>query len=298
MSDPLDPAALRELVRAAIVEVLGEQAAPAPVTARPATRPTPEATEPDPVRRSPARRPLPPPLDPHAVDRIRRATPARVAQGRTGTRYLTDVYLGLRADHAIALDAVHSELPDDFAEQHGLTAVASRCETKDEFLLYPDHGRRLSDASRALLEREGDRGTDVQVVAGDGLSAYALVQNGPALVQALMRELPAAGFRVGKPIGARFARVGLQDDVGVLLGARATVIIVGERPGLGTGDSLSIYTAFGPRLNQDNSEKDCISNIRGLGLPPDEAARRCADLLRRTFAAGGGGIRLVQGRPS
>jgi ethanolamine ammonia-lyase small subunit len=237
---------------------------------------------------------LPPPLNAQAIDRIRRATPARVAQGRTGTRYLTDVYVGLRADHAIALDAVHSELPEGFAEQHGLVPVVSRCESKDEYLLYPDHGRRLSDASRQLLGEQGDKGADVLVIAGDGLSAYALVQNGPALVQALLRELPAAGLRVGRPINARFARVGLQDDVGVLLGAKATIIIVGERPGLGTGDSLSIYTAFGPRLNQDNSEKDCISNIRGLGLPPDEAARRCAELMRRTFAAGGGGIRLVQ----
>lgn len=277
---------LRALVRAAVVEALGESAPPATDAG--------EATHPEPSRRPRGRRPLPPPLSPQAVDRIRRATPARVAQGRTGTRYLTDVYVGLRADHAIALDAVQSELPDGFAEQHGLVPVASRCEDKDEFLLYPDHGRRLSDASRALLTAQGDKGADVLVIAGDGLSAYALVQNGPPLVTALVRDLTAAGFRVGLPIGARLSRVGLQDDVGVLLGAKATIIIVGERPGLGTGDSLSIYTAFGPRLNQDNSEKDCISNIRGLGLPPDEAARRCTDLMRRSFAAGGGGIRLVQ----
>jgi ethanolamine ammonia-lyase small subunit len=81
--------------------------------------------------------------------------------------------------------------------------------------------------------------------------------------------------------------------VGVTLKCKATLIIVGERPGLGTGDSLSIYTAFGPKLNQDNAEKDCISNIRDLGLSPQRASQLCTELLRKTFDAGGGGINLV-----
>ena len=88
--------------------------------------------------------------------------------------------------------------------------------------------------------------------------------------------------------------MGVQDEIGVILQARCTVILVGERPGLGTGDSLSIYTAYGPRLGQDNAEKDCISNIRPLGYKPEVAARECAALLRRTFAAGGGGVKLTQ----
>jgi ethanolamine ammonia-lyase small subunit len=88
--------------------------------------------------------------------------------------------------------------------------------------------------------------------------------------------------------------VGVQDDIGVTLGARATVILVGERPGLGTGDSLSIYTAYGPKLGQDNAEKDCISNIRALGMPPEEGAAECVRLVKRTFAAGGGGVHLTR----
>jgi len=86
----------------------------------------------------------------------------------------------------------------------------------------------------------------------------------------------------------------VQDEIGVLLQARSTIILVGERPGLGTGDSLSIYTAFAPRLNQDNSEKNCISNVRDMGFPPKEAATECAKLMRRTFDAGGGGVNLVR----
>ncbi len=239
------------------------------------------------------RKPLPPPLCRTAVDALKRATPSRIVQGRTGTRYLTDTYIGLRADHAIALDAVHSELPEDFASAQGWLSLTSQAQEHDEYLLHPDLGRRLSEASRQRLRQEGTVGADVQIVAGDGLSAYALTQNGPALVQALEHALQAAGFKLGRTVCVRFARVGIQDDIGVTLNAKCTAIIVGERPGLGTGDSLSIYTAYGPKLGQDNSEKDCISNVRGLGLSSDEAARRCAELLKATFVNGGGGVKLV-----
>lgn len=273
MSDEAELRALVERIVADVLEETGIERAPA--------------------RHRRSRAPLPPALARSAIDRIKRASPARLAQGRVGTRYLTDVYVGLRADHAIALDAVNSEVPEDFAATHGWLELHSRCETHDEFLLQPGHGRRLNDASREKLAAQGERGTDIQIIAGDGLSAMALMENGPPLVEALLRELPKKGFKVAKPVFAKFARVGLQDEVGVLLDAKATIILVGERPGLGTGDSLSIYTAYRPRLDQDNSEKDCISNVRGLGYSPQEAAVRCADLMRRTFDAGGGGVNLV-----
>lgn len=245
-------------------------------------------------RCKPRSAPQAPIFAPREIQRLKAATPARIAQGRTGTRYLTDTYIQLRAEHAIALDAVHSALPDDLAASLGAIELETRAASAEDFLLFPDHGRRLSDASRARCETEATRGVDVQIIAGDGLSAWALLANGAELVPALHRELGTAGFTVGRPLLVRRARVGVQDEIGVLSGARATAILVGERPGLGTGDSLSIYTAFGPRLDQDNAEKDCISNIRPLGLPPEEAARECAQLLRRTFEAGGGGVKLVR----
>jgi ethanolamine ammonia-lyase small subunit len=297
MSDgrPIDPAAIRRVVAEVIAEVVRESEPSSP--AKPSKKSdVPDATEGleahKPLR-GPSKRPLPPPLRPRAVERIVEANPARLVPGRTGTRYLTEVYVGLRADHAIALDAVHSELPESFADQHGWIPVRTRCKDKEEFLLFPDHGRRLDDESRARIQQHGDKGTDVTIIAGDGLTAWALIQNGPPLVAALLRDLPAAGFKVGRPICARNARIGVADEIGVLLSTKCTVILVGERPGLGTGDSLSIYTAYGPKLGQDNSEKDCISNVRNLGLPPDEASRRTVELLKRTFAAGGGGVHLV-----
>jgi ethanolamine ammonia-lyase small subunit len=109
-----------------------------------------------------------------------------------------------------------------------------------------------------------------------------------------LSALQAERFSVGRSVFVRHARIGVQDEIGVLLGAKSTIILVGERPGLGTGDSLSIYTAFKPRLGQDNAEKNCISNVRDLGFPPAEAAVECARLMRRTFDAGGGGVHLVR----
>jgi ethanolamine ammonia-lyase small subunit len=239
---------------------------------------------------------IPPPRDARELKRIVEHTPARIVQGRTGTRYLTKVYVGLRAEHAIALDAVQSEVPDDFAKKLGAIPLATRAKDKEEYLLFPDHGRRLNDESRKRLEAEATRGVDVQIIAADGLAAWAILEQGEVLVPALSKELKAVGLTVGKPLFVRFARIGVQDEIGALTQARSTIILVGERPGLGTGDSLSIYTAFKPRMNQDNSEKNCLSNIRPLGLPPVDAARECAVLMRKTFDAGGGGLQLVRPR--
>jgi ethanolamine ammonia-lyase small subunit len=277
----LDP----HLIKRVILEVLGE-------ISQDQTRPSPSGVSS--VFHRPRISHAPGPFAPKALAQIKAASPSRLAQGRTGTRYLTDTYIQLRAEHAIALDAVHSTIPDALPPALGCISCASRAQNLDDFLLYPDQGRRLNDASRALLEREGSRNADVLLICGDGLSPWALTANGPTHMPALTRELTAAGFKLGKPIFVKHARVGIQDDIGTLLGAKSTVILVGERPGLGSGDSLSIYTAFNPRLNQDNAEKDCISNIRPLGIPPEEAARECALLLQRTFKAGGGGVHLTR----
>lgn len=241
----------------------------------------------------PRRVPPLPVRDPQELQRITQLTPARIVQGRTGTRHLTKVYVGIRAEHAIALDAVHSEVPDDYARKLGALSLRTRAKDKEDYLLFPDHGRRLDDASRALVEKDASRGVDVQIIAADGLSPWAILRQGEQLVPLLKSALEGKGFSVGRPLFVKYARIGVQDEIGVLTHAKSTVILVGERPGLGTGDSLSIYTAFKPRLGQDNAEKNCISNIRPLGHPPAAAARDCADLLRKTFDAGGGGVHLM-----
>jgi ethanolamine ammonia-lyase small subunit len=280
----MNRAELERLVREVVTETL---------TVQELGTPTPPADACDDVC-EPRDAKLQQPVDAIEARRVKDATPARLVQGRTGTRYLTSSYITLRSEHAIALDAVHSSVPEGWAAKHGCIELRTRCKDHAEFLLHPDHGRRLDDASRAKVASEGSKGVDVQVIAGDGLSAHALLTQGPALIPALDRALKAQGFSTGKPLFVRHARIGVADEIGVILGAKSTVILVGERPGLGTGDSLSIYTAFKPRLNQDNAEKNCISNVRRLGHPPEVAANDCAKLMKRTFAAGGGGVLLVR----
>jgi ethanolamine ammonia-lyase small subunit len=288
-------AELRALVKAIVTDVVKEAGASPPA-------PAPKPTEPGETRpawsRGPRHRPLTPPRSPEALSRLVSTTPARIATGRTGTRYLTESYLGLRADHAIALDAVESEVDEAWAAAQGWLPLRSRAKDHTHFLLHPDEGRRLDDASRAKCSAEADKGVDVQLIAGDGLSAHALQANGRSLMKALAEAHAAKGFKLGKPLFVKFARIGVQDEIGVLTQAKSTIIIVGERPGLGTGDSLSIYTAYGPRLGQDNSEKDCISNVREIGFAPSRAAARCAELMKQCFAAGGGGVKLTGGDPA
>jgi ethanolamine ammonia-lyase small subunit len=256
---------------------------PAP---EPRPSPAPQAAPAQPSR-APA---IESPANPAALARLVASTPSKIGIGRAGTRYPTRVYLGLRADHAVAKDAVYSESQESFALGLGCLPLKTRCKDKQEYLLYPAQGRRLDEESQAKLEREASRGVDVQLIVGDGLSAWAAERNCPELLPLMQQELGRAGYTVGRPLFVRFARVGVQDQIGVLTGARATVIMLGERPGLGTGDSLSVYVAFGPRLDQDNAEKNCISNVRALGILPAEAARETAEILRRAFAAGRGGV--------
>jgi ethanolamine ammonia-lyase small subunit len=286
-------AELRELVKSIVTEVVKntpsepEQHAPDKHA-----HPVPETPA---WSRGPQHRPLLKARSEEALAHLVTTTPARIVTGRTGTRYLTHSYLGLRADHAIALDAVESELDDAWAAQQGWLTLRTRAKDHAEYFLHPEQGRRLDDASRAKCEKEADKGVDVQLIAGDGLSALALEENGPALMKALHAAMTAKGFSVGKPLFVKYARIGVQDEIGVLTGAKSTIILVGERPGLGTGDSLSIYSAYGPKLNQDNSEKDCISNVRQVGFPPERAAAKCAELMKQCFSVGGGGVKLTGG---
>lgn len=287
-SEPKEAPAPRRAARPAVARWLQDAAdRTAPVAPQAASREPADPEAPTGARRATG---ISSPSDPEVLERLVQATPSRIAVGRAGTRYLTPVYIGMRADHAVAKDAVYSEAKDGFAQSLGCLEVRSRCKDRQEFLLYPGRGRRLDEASQALVEREGTRGADVQIIFGDGLSAWAAEASGPELLPALQRELGTAGFSLGRPLFVRFARVGVQDHIGVLLGAKATLICLGERPGLGTGDSLSIYLAYGPRLDQDNAEKNCISNVRPLGIRPPEAAREAAAILKRAFAAGHGGV--------
>lgn len=228
---------------------------------------------------------------PEQVAPLMQTTPARIGVGRSGLRYPTDVYLTLRADHAMAKDAVASRPDPGFVTKLGAVELQTEAKELETFLLEPEKGRRLDTASLNKLRTEASRGADVQVIVADGLSGWAAERN-PGLLQALIQHITAAGFSVGKPLFVHRARIAVADQIGVELGAKATVIALGERPGLGTGDSMSLYIAWGPKIGQDNADKNCISNVRPAGFDVQKAAAQCADILQRARALGQGGLAI------
>lgn len=203
-------------------------------------------------------------------------TTALVGIGHVGTRYATDVVLQFQAELAVAHEAVAKVLPEGWAEQNGLLALHTRVKDHREFLLRPDLGRRLDPGSLELLRGRAQHGVDVQPILADGLSAVACMGSGLTLLQAFTKACEARGWRVGTPMCAQFARVWLEDEVGQTVGAKVAAILLGERPGLGTGDGLSAYLVYEPRLGKTDGDRNMMSNIHARGTPPEQAAKRLA----------------------
>lgn len=219
-------------------------------------------------------------------------TPARLGVGRAGTRYRTPTVLEFRADHAAARDAVRSELPPELASQLGLLAVCSAAADKSEFLRRPDLGRRLSDEAAALIARECPKKPQVQIVVGDGLSATAIRVNLPLVLPALLRRFEEARLRVGRTVYIGNARVAVADAVGKIVEAELLCMLVGERPGLKSAESMGAYITYLAGRQLVEAQRSVVSNVHQRGIPPDEGARRIAELCLRGLAARGTGIDL------
>jgi ethanolamine ammonia-lyase small subunit len=219
-------------------------------------------------------------------------TTALVGIGHVGTRYATDVVLQFQAELAVAHQAVATVLPEGWADQNGLLALRSRVTSHREFLLRPDLGRRLDEASVALLRARADKEVDVQPILADGLSAVACMGSGTELLRHFTDALRARGLRVGTPMCARFARVWLEDEIGHEVRAKVAAILLGERPGLGTGDGLSAYLVFDPKVGKTDGDRNMMSNIHARGTPPAEAGQRLALLAHAMIEQRTSGVGL------
>lgn len=225
-----------------------------------------------------------------------RHTTALLGIGHVGTRYATDVVLQFQAELAVAHAAVGAELPDDWPEANGFVPLRTRVTSHREFLLRPDLGRRLDEDSVAVVRSRCDKDVDVQLIVADGLSAVACMQTGKVLHDAVARACQDRGLRVGTPVAARFARVWLEDEIGELVGAKVAMILLGERPGLGTGDGLSAYVVYEPRIGKTDGDRNMISNIHQRGSVPEEAAVRLAALASAMIEQRTSGVTLDLGR--
>lgn len=227
---------------------------------------------------------------------LRRLTAARIALGRAGVSLPTAEWLRFAQAHALARDAVHEPL-DTARLAEGLRAMAfeplcveSAAPDRASYLRRPDLGRRLSPRSTALLQ--GRPAADVAVVLADGLSARATQSHALPLLLALRPRLEAQGQAPGPVVITTQARVALGDEVGALLNARAVLVLIGERPGLSSPDSLGAYLTWAPRPGRSDAERNCVSNIRPEGLALEAAAFKIAWLLHAARALGATGVAL------
>lgn len=208
---------------------------------------------------------------------VRELTPARLYLGRAGTSYPTSALLALRADHAAARDAVQAPLPADLdlgVNAERALSAQSRANSLQEYLRRPDLGRRLSDESRRTLAALSLHAPDVQFVIGDGLSSAAVRVQVPKLLPTLVEHCEARDLIVGTPIVVRHCRVGIMNDIGEILAPKVVVLLIGERPGLATAESLSAYFAYRPRPGHTDADRNLISNIHDSGVTiPDAVAR-------------------------
>jgi ethanolamine ammonia-lyase small subunit len=230
--------------------------------------------------------------DPWAV--LRSATRARVALGRAGDALPTARELEFRAAHAAARDAVHSPLDVDRlrADLDGeVLAVASAAPDRATYLQRPDLGRQLAEGTTLP-----GTGADLAVVLADGLSPRAVHAHGPGLAAALIERLP--GWSVAPLVVATQARVALGDAIGAALSVRAVVVLIGERPGLSSADSLGVYLTWDPRPGRVDSERNCVSNVRPPhGLSYAQAADTVATLLGAARELGASGVALKDEGP-
>jgi ethanolamine ammonia-lyase small subunit len=227
---------------------------------------------------------------PPSVERLRELTPARVALGLSGASLPTKALLEFTLDHARARDAVHAAFDTQGLMQGlaglGLEAVSvsSRAPDRKDYLARPDLGRMLDADSRHSLAGCGGRAGPLAIVIGDGLSPAAVNAHAIALLGTLLPSLAADKIDVGHAVVATGARVALGDEIGSILGARMTVMLIGERPGLSAADSLGVYLNFAPSVGMTDEKRNCVSNIHRAGLSYDEAALKIGWLIREGFA--------------
>jgi ethanolamine ammonia-lyase small subunit len=211
------------------------------------------------------------PVDRETCENLKKKTIARICVGRAGTRYKTETMLRLRADHAVAIDAVWSHVDESIIDEMGFLKVQTLVHDKEEYLKRPDLGRLLSPETLQSIKSNCKQNPDVQIVVADGLSAPAINENIRDIYPVLVEGLTAKGYSVGTPIFVRYSRVATMDKISEALHAKVTILLVGERPGLAVGDSMGCYMAYEASAVKPESQRTVVSNIHKKGTPPVEA---------------------------
>lgn len=227
-----------------------------------------------------------------AYKKYKQSTPARVGISRAGTRYKTETMLRFKADHAVAQDAVFSYVSEDFIKEKGWLSLETVILDKDEYLTRPDLGRILSDESVRLLKEKCKQSPQVQIYMSDGLSSTAIETNAYDTYMAIDQGLKAHGIDVGTPFFLKHGRVPSMDYVSEIVNAEVTVVLIGERPGLATGESMSCYMIYKGKVGNPESKRTVVSNIHKSGTPAVEAGAHIADIIKSILKEKKSGVDL------
>jgi ethanolamine ammonia-lyase small subunit len=239
-------------------------------------------------------------VTPDRWNKLRGATPARIALGRAGGSLPTHEWLNFKSAHAAARDAVHNEFHvEELARE--IAAIGIETITVDSaahdrltYLQRPDLGRCLDDSSVQRLRQLAP--STLAVVVSDGLSALAVHRQVPPLLKVLLAQFRNDDVTLAPVVIARFGRVALQDQIGQLLGAELALMLIGERPGLGSPDSLGAYLVYTPTPGNTDANRNCVSNIRPEGLPIEVAANTIHYLITEALRRRLSGIGLKDER--
>lgn len=231
------------------------------------------------------------PHDREGYLKMKEKTPARIGIGRAGTRYKTITQLRVRADHAAAQDSVFSYVDENFIKENNLIPVNTMCTDKDQYLTRPDLGRRFDEETTKFI-KEKFSGQKVLLVVGDGLSSAAIEANLKDAVPAIKQGLKMYGIEIGDILFIKHCRVGAMDAIGDATGAEVVCMLVGERPGLVTAESMSAYIAYKPTANMPEANRTVISNIHKGGTTAVEAGAHIAELIKLMLEKKASGINL------
>ncbi|WP_209121681.1 ethanolamine ammonia-lyase subunit EutC [Alkalihalobacillus sp. BA299] len=234
------------------------------------------------------------PKNPEELKELMDKTPARIGIGRAGLRPKTNAWLKFRYDHAAAVDAVYGTVNDEVLNRINLFKVETMVDDKEIYIRRPDFGRKLSDEAKTTIKEKCKEKPIVQIIVSDGLSSNAVEENVEDVFLSLQQSLYSLGIEIGTPFYIEKGRVAVMDDVGEILQPQVVVLLIGERPGLVSAESLSAYLCYQPRKGTIEAERMVVSNIHKGGIPPVEAGAYIGSVIQKILKYEASGVTLVQ----
>lgn len=233
------------------------------------------------------------PYDADGLRNLCATTNARIGVGRSGPRPKTPSLLLFQADHGVTQDAIYGVVPDEVKQELDMFTIKSQAADREEYLLRPDLGRKLTDEAKATIKEKCVAHPDVQICVGDGLSAAAITNNLRDIYPVIAEGLQSANLTLGTPFFIENCRVGIMNDVNTVVQAKVILLLIGERPGLGIADAMSVYMGFDPKPGKSDADRDliCMITTHG-GTNPLEAGAYVVEVVKRMIKHGASGVKL------